>query len=504
MYFLHSQQQYKELDGRETTTMTLRLTLDAAFHSGLVPVYFVLLVILVGFLYGELARYNLSLKTLPGPSGLPIFGSFLKVQNRKETVAEYYRKISAQYGPVFQVMLGNMPVVVVNTAEAARDLFIDMGSSINTRPMFYTFHGVLGGTSGFSIGASPWDESCKNRRKAASSALNRPAVLSYLPLLDMEVRDFVHDLWTRGDKGNNPCFVLPFTKRLALNMSLSLCYGIRLASVDDDLFKEIAYVEEEVSKFRSTTGSMQDYIPLARFFSGRSAYAKSLRTRRDKYLTMYLENLKSSVKDGTVKPCIGANVLKDPDQKLNEKELMSVCITMVSGGTNTLTSTLSWTIAYLATHKELQERLYKEITEIHGTEWLSEIQEDSTYVKNFVKEALRYFTVLRINLPRATSKDIHYRGMFIPAQTTILLNSWACNNDPAAYPEPRKFDPDRWLHINSAKDSGTPHFSYGAGSRMCAGTILANRELYIILCHLVRECFIAQRLTSVSDHDFQN
>jgi hypothetical protein len=55
---------------------------------------------------------------------------------------ETYRKWSKKYGPVFQIMLGNEPVVVVNSAKAAHETFLSQGTAMSSRPMFYTFHKV--------------------------------------------------------------------------------------------------------------------------------------------------------------------------------------------------------------------------------------------------------------------------------------------------------------------------------------------------------------------------
>lgn len=98
--------------------------------------------------------------------------------------AEQYRLWSEQYGPVYQVQLGNTPVVVVNTAAAAKTLFLTQSSALNSRPLFYVFHRLVSKNVA-SIGTSPWSESCKNRRKLAAAALNRQRVQSYEPVFHL-------------------------------------------------------------------------------------------------------------------------------------------------------------------------------------------------------------------------------------------------------------------------------------------------------------------------------
>src|ERR1700761_4676112 len=60
----------------------------------------------------------------------------------------------------------------------------------------------------------------------------------------------------------------------------------------------------------------------------------------------------------------------------------------------------------------------------------------------------------------------------------------AANHDPSHFKSPMDFVPDRFMGIDEA-GAGTQHFGYGAGSRMCAGAHLANRELYAIFTRLI-------------------
>src|ERR1700761_1592691 len=60
----------------------------------------------------------------------------------------------------------------------------------------------------------------------------------------------------------------------------------------------------------------------------------------------------------------------------------------------------------------------------------------------------------------------------------------AANHDPSHFKSPMDFVPDRFVGISEA-GQGTQHFGYGAGTRMCAGAHLANRELYAIFTRLI-------------------
>ncbi|CZR47388.1 uncharacterized protein FPRO_08762 [Fusarium proliferatum ET1] len=413
----------------------------------------------------EYVARSARLAAFDGPKRLPIVGNLHQLRSN---AAEKYRQWAKTYGPVYQIQLGNIPILLVNSASAARTL--------------------VSNTAGTTIGTAPYNESLKRRRKGAASALNRPAVETYIPHLDLETKDFIAEAYKFGKAGTVEVDPLPLVQRLSLSLALTLNWGTRMPSSESDLLKEITHVEVEISRFRSTTDNLQDYIPLLRLnpFSFGHKKAAEYRGRRDAYLGMLNRGLEEQVSKGTHKPCIQANIMLDREAKLNDVEMMSISLTMLSGGFETFSTVTTWAIAYLATHPEIQDKAYKAITDLHGSDYpLCDPNDDQKcdYVRALVRESLRqhrYFTVLRLSLPRATNKDFYYEGKFVPKGTVVFLNSWACNMDDELWEDPEVFRPERWL-----EHPDHPMFTFGVGYRMCAGSLLANRELYLTFMRMI-------------------
>ena len=262
--------------------------------------------------------------------------------------------------------------------------------------------------------------------------MNKPSIATYLEHLDIETRDFVKDGLESGKGGRAGVDPMPMIQRLSLSLALTLNWGTRMGSRNDPLFHEITEVEEAISKFRSTTGNLQDYIPILRLnpFSMGSRKAKEMRNRRDVYLTRLNRDLEERMQKGTHKPCIQANVALDKEASLNKEELTSISLTMLSGGLDTITTLVQWSVALLAQRPDIQKKAIKAIREFYNeTEPLCDVRDDQKcqYIVALVRECLRYYCVLRLALPRATVKDIVYEGKIIPAGSTIYLNAWACN-----------------------------------------------------------------------------
>ncbi|KAK2004371.1 cytochrome P450 [Colletotrichum falcatum] len=470
-----------------------RKALDHALQSAAISVLLILIIYLVA---NEFIRANARIAKLDGPRGLPLIGNLWDI---RVNAAEQYRRWAQEYGAVYQIQLGNVPVVVVNTSTAAKVLFGQHAQALSSRPEFYTFHKILSDTAGTTIGTSPYGDSLKRRRKGAASALNRPSVLTYVPHLDVESRDFIKELYEYGRAGRDPVDPMPMIQRLSLSLALTLNWGVRMSSQKDGLFREITHVEEEISRFRSTTGNLQDYIPLLRLkpINAQSARAREMRSRRDVYLAALNRGLDERMANGTHKPCIQANVIMDEEAKLNKAELTSISLTMLSGGLDTLTTQVAWFIAMLAQRPDIQDKALAAIRDLHGEKQpMCDAKDDQKckYIVALVKESLRYYTVLRLALPRASVRDVTYGQTIIPKGSVIFLNAWACNMDSELWSDPEVFRPERWLEQPDA-----PLFTYGIGYRMCTGSILANRELYIIYMRLLNS-FKVEKYDDVNHH----
>lgn len=98
--------------------------------------------IIAPFLYvilNEFVRSSARVKGMKGPAGWPLIGNLWHIRTN---AAEQYRIWSKKHGAVYQIQLGNIPVVVVNSAASAKVLFGQNAQALSSRPEFYTFHKV--------------------------------------------------------------------------------------------------------------------------------------------------------------------------------------------------------------------------------------------------------------------------------------------------------------------------------------------------------------------------
>lgn len=107
-----------------------------------------------------------------------------------------------------------------------------------------------------------------------------------------------------------------------------------------------------------------------------------------------------------------------------------------------------------------------------------------------------------MSVPHATSKDDITEQWHIPKNTTVIINLHAIQQDPARYPQPEKFIPERhWDYVNkhttteqrfSQSVEDRPHLAFSTGRRVCVGIHLAERSIFMAISALIA-CFKFER-----------
>lgn len=173
---------------------------------------------------------------------------------------------------------------------------------------------------------------------------------------------------------------------------------------------------------------------------------------------------------------------------------MKLEILLILGFSQT-SSALAFALYCLAKHPEKQEKLRKELNQIlpnMDTPLNGENMKNLPYLRAVFKESLRIFPPATANLRRTTEKLV-IQGYQVPKGVDILLGMQQIYKE--SFEKPEQFVPERWLRNPSEADV-CPHsmkqshpFSYlpfGYGVRFCVGKRIAEMELEVFICRLLR------------------
>ncbi|WP_202638913.1 cytochrome P450 [Bailinhaonella thermotolerans] len=129
------------------------------------------------------------------------------------------------------------------------------------------------------------------------------------------------------------------------------------------------------------------------------------------------------------------------------------------------------------------------VTLLHRRDVWEELRRDPSRTEGVVEECLRFGLFLPAGLPRVAREDLDLGGVTISAGELVLIAADVANRDPAAYPDPGRFDPGR-------ETKG--HLAFGLGPAFCPGSALARMTMKVAIEELVRR-FPAMRLAVPPD-----
>ncbi len=143
-------------------------------------------------------------------------------------------------------------------------------------------------------------------------------------------------------------------------------------------------------------------------------------------------------------------------------------MTILLAGTETSAGTLAWTLHELAADPALQHAVQQEADRVLSGRVPTAADLGSLpLARRVVREVLRLHPPSWI-LGRRPLRDVEIAGSPVPAGTQVLLNFYGLHRDPAAYPDPDRFDPDRWLDPDPEVLRGY-YLPFGLGPHVCVG-----------------------------------
>ncbi|GFS49408.1 cytochrome P450 3A8 [Nephila pilipes] len=176
---------------------------------------------------------------------------------------------------------------------------------------------------------------------------------------------------------------------------------------------------------------------------------------------------------------------------LSLDELVGQCVIFFLAGYDTTASTLSFASYLLALNPGIQNTLYEELREVlqrHKGELTYEALQDMKYLDNVISETLRIYPPSP-RLERLTEADFKLgdTGITLPKGMIVSIPNYALQHDPKLFPDPEKFDPDRFTAEERAKRDPYAYLPFGAGPRNCVGMRFALMQIKICLACTVTQ-----------------
>ena len=170
----------------------------------------------------------------------------------------------------------------------------------------------------------------------------------------------------------------------------------------------------------------------------------------------------------------------EDDQPMNEQQLRDEVMTLFIAGHETTASGLAWAFYLLSQNPAAEARLIHEIASLNGQPPTLNNLQQIPYSEQVAKEVMRLYPPAG-GATRQPIHDMQIGDYFLPAGSNIAISTYTMHRNPALFPDPLKFDPDRF---SPEREPAIPKYAYlpfGGGPRVCIGNSFAMMEIRLIL-----------------------
>uniref|UniRef100_H3C2D9 unspecific monooxygenase n=1 Tax=Tetraodon nigroviridis TaxID=99883 RepID=H3C2D9_TETNG len=179
---------------------------------------------------------------------------------------------------------------------------------------------------------------------------------------------------------------------------------------------------------------------------------------------------------------------KDSSLKgLTDKEILAQAMIFIFAGYETTSSSLGFLAYSLATNPDIQKKLQEEIDKTFPGKVRPNYDDlmQLEYLDMVVNESMRLYPIAN-RLERMAKTSVEINGVTIPKGTVVAIPVYALHRDPALWPEPEAFKPERFSKENSANIDPYTYLPFGAGPRNCIGMRFALVVMKLAIAEILQ------------------
>ncbi|XP_052505161.1 steroid 21-hydroxylase [Budorcas taxicolor] len=395
--------------------------------------------------------------------------------------------LTQKLGPVYRLRLGLQEVVVLNSKRTIEEAMIRKWVDFAGRPQIPSYKLVSQRCQDISLG--DYSLLWKAHKKLTRSALLLGTRSSMEPWVEQLTQEFCERMRVQAGAP------VTIQKEFSLLTCSIICY-LTFGDKEDTLVHAFHDCVQDLMKtWDHWSIQILDMVPFLRLFPNPGLWRlKKAVENRDHMVEKQLRRHKESMVAGQWRDMMDymlqgvgrQRVEEGPGQLLEGHVHMSV-VDLFIGGTETTASTLSWAVAFLLHHPEIQRRLQEELDRELGpgascSRVTYKDRARLPLLNATIAEVLRLRPVVPLALPHRTTRPSSIFGYDIPEGMVVIPNLQGAHLDETVWEQPHEFRPDRFLEPGA----NTSALAFGCGARVCLGESLARLELFVVLLRLLQ------------------
>ncbi len=223
---------------------------------------------------------------------------------------------------------------------------------------------------------------------------------------------------------------------------------------------------------------------------------------RDQFFLPIIEARRQSGEDlGDVMSMLIRAQSADSTGRITDRQVCNEVSNLFAAGYELISYSLAFTFYLLSQHPEVEAQLLEEIDRVlTGREITVDALDAMPYLEQVLKESMRLLPGVAITA-RQSIEPVTIGGYELPKNSLLWISPWTLHRRADIYPEPLKFDPDRFSQARQAEHPlpNFSHLTFAAGPRACIGKAFAMMQMRINLAMILQRF----RLTPVAGYQFQ-
>jgi cytochrome P450 len=405
----------------------------------------------------------------PGPKTLIPGGALFAF--RRDPIG-FLMSAAHEFGDVAHFQAGSQQYFLVNNPEYIKDVLVTHQASFKKGRGLERAKAMLGN----GLLTSEGDVHHRQRR-LAQPAFHRDRIARYAGMMVDYADRMQHERWREGE---------------TLDIAREMMH-LTLAIVGKTLFDTETDAEAEQVR-QALSESMQRFnrfmLPFAEFLDrlplpGNRRYRQA-RDVLDSIIYRIIDERRRSGEDtgDLLSMLLTAQDDEGDGGGMTDLQLRDEVITIFLAGHETTANTLTWTWHLLSDHPEIESRLHHELDhELAGRLPTVEDLPHLRYTEMVITEALRLYPPAWI-MGRRALKDYQLGPYVVPAGSIVIMSPYVMHHDDRYFPDPFRFDPDRWTPEAKASRPQFSFFPFGGGPRRCIGEGFAWTEAIMVIATL--------------------
>lgn len=381
---------------------------------------------------------------------------------------EFFASLHAS-GEMVKIYIGRRPIYFLTTARLAHEVLVKESRSFGKGMVYEAVH-PLSGNGLLASGR----ELHRRQRRLIQPLFHKKMIQSYADTMTSESQSLV-DSWHAGQQIAVPKVMIELTLTTLVRSMLS---GRLPRSVVLDIIRSLPIFTHGMVARTVLPAWLCRVSGFDRRFLGAAA---RLRSAVD-------EVVQAEPADGVDNPNLLSHLraARDPEtgEAMSDELIRDELVSIMMAGTETTAATLTWAFHELSQNPDVERRLRDELRGVlggrpAGYDDLAALP----YTQAVVNEVLRRYSLLM--LFRRAETPVVIDGVPLPVGTDVMFSQIDLHRDGNAFPEPDRFNPDRWLVDRGQLPAREAFIPFGDGNRRCIGEGYAQTKAAIALATIL-------------------